>query len=135
MTASKYLITPRQSQPRERLLAQLPAPPSPKSNACLRWKGGRASAYGTDISEMLIRYMMLLPSYLTSCRTAPSRGLNDTLKLHFCHSTSDSSVTLKEGPSGCVMLIGFTSCRRPPSTISGTYSAPSQWSRTRSECV
>ena len=40
-------MTPRQSQPRDKLLAWLPAPPSPKSNACFLWKGGRASAYGT----------------------------------------------------------------------------------------
>lgn len=30
------LMTPRQSQPSSRLFAQFPAPPSPKSKACLR---------------------------------------------------------------------------------------------------
>lgn len=75
---SKYLITPRQSQPKDRLLAQFPAPPSPKSNACFLGNGPRGSAYGTVISLMLRRYMTLLPAKWTSWIVAPSRGLESS---------------------------------------------------------
>lgn len=79
MTASKYLMTPKQSHPRARLLAARPDPASPKSNACLRWNGALGSPYGTVISLRLSLYRTLRPSYLTLWRTAPSRGVKPSL--------------------------------------------------------
>lgn len=40
-------MTPKQSHPKVNWLTAWPMPPSPKSKACLRWKGALGSAYGT----------------------------------------------------------------------------------------
>ena len=48
------------------------------------------------------------------CSTRPSRASKPTSRLHFSHSTWLPPVTVKLGPSGWVMLMGFCVVRSGP---------------------
>src|SRR5438093_4507491 len=92
ITASKYLMWPRQSQPNSKLLAHWPMPYSPESNAFFRFCVGPGSPYGTTISDSDARYKIerfLAPSwYVRLCNVNPSRELKPMITFHFCQLTS-----------------------------------------------